>query len=153
MIVHTSALDEHINNGEKTGKQGEIVAATAYSIPPLGSRSSPRLIIGDPLPLRFSVRWYSSRNLPPSTTPYGGLGGHVHISTIMYCLLSLGAGVAGSWAWWRAWELPRRLRGYKSERLGGVEGGNGRGYAWPGSTVGMGSMSYSGGRLAGGKRD
>lgn len=123
--------------------EGRLLAATAYSLPytsTLGSLvDAPRIIIGDTLPLVLSMRWFSERTLPPSTarlkgakyTP-PGLGGHVHVSTVFYCLLSFGGGVAVSLAYWRGVELPRRLRRYGAEKLGlGFEGGR-SGYAFPG---------------------
>jgi hypothetical protein len=117
--------------------EGAILAGTAYSLP--ATAASPRLVIGDPLPLRLSVRWYSSRTLPPSTSKVKagvtGMGGHVHLSTVFYCLLSAGAGVAVSLAYWRGVELPRRMRRYGIERIGGGERG---GYAWPASAANMG---------------
>jgi hypothetical protein len=125
--------------------EGRLLAATAYSLPfaslnsPDLKTSAPQTIIGDNLPLVFSVRWFSERTLPPSTARLAGaaydpqgLGGHVHVSTVMYCLLSFGGGVAVSLAYWRGVELPRRLRRYGAEKLGmGFEGGRG-GYAFPG---------------------
>ncbi|KAK4958554.1 hypothetical protein LTR28_005528 [Elasticomyces elasticus] len=44
---------------------GTVSAATAYSVadPDTGS-SSTKIVIGDPLPLRLSVRWYPTTSLP-----------------------------------------------------------------------------------------
>ena len=114
--------------------EGRLLAATAYSLPTDGT--APRIVIGDPLPLKLSVRWFSERTLPPSTARFAGapagMGGHVHFSTVLYCLLSFGGGVAISLAYWRGVELPRRLRRYGAEKLGGM-GFEGRGgYAFPG---------------------
>lgn len=78
-----------------------------------------------------------------------GLGGHVHLSTVVYCLLSAGVGVAGSLAYFRGVELPRRIRRYGKERLGGGGGGGERGYAFPGSGA-FGLNGYAG---TVGKRD
>ena len=127
-----------------------LLAATAYSVPlpPSTSQidSSTRIFIGDPLPLTFSVRWYNSATLPPSTTS-AGLGGHVHFSTVVYCILSCGVGVAASLAYFRGVELPRRIRRYGKERVGGERGG----YAFPGMGSGMNGYGYGGGGV--GKRD
>ena len=132
MLLHTTA-------SETSEADSEILAATAYSLPSIASTQ--RLVIGDPLPLQLSVRWYTSKVLPASTSKVSGLGGHVHLSTVIYCLLSFGAGGAVSLAYWREIDLPRRMRRYKGDMIGGEVG---RGYAWPGS-AGNGS--------AGGKRD
>ncbi|MCJ1354415.1 MAG: hypothetical protein MMC33_004403 [Icmadophila ericetorum] len=157
LILHTAPLGDSTPPKSKPKAKdttdGEIIAGTAYSIPPLDPEiSNKRLIIGDPLPLHFNVRWYTTRSLPPSTSTPSGLGGHVHFSTGLYCLLSMGAGVALSWAYWRGWELPRRLKGYKGDRVGGGENGyNGFGngpksYAWPGGGSGNGWVTPVGKR-------
>ncbi|KAJ9624762.1 hypothetical protein H2203_004712 [Taxawa tesnikishii (nom. ined.)] len=94
---------------------GTIAAATAYSI------SSPvtpptRIVIGDSLPLQFSVRWYPNTQLPSGWT---GVGGHIYASTLVYCLLSAGAAAAVCTAYFRGVELPRRLRSHGKDRMGG----------------------------------
>lgn len=137
VILHTSP--------DLAAEDADILAATAYSVPALGSHHA-RIINGDPLALQLSVRWYSSPSLPPSTTGSPGLGGHVHFSTVMYCLLSGGVGVAASLAYFRGVELPRRIRRYGKDRLGG---GGERGYAFPGSGA-FGMNGYGSGT---GKRD
>lgn len=140
VLLHTSP--------DLAAEDADILAAIAYSVPSLASRSA-RIIIGDPLTLQLSVRWYSSSNLPPSTTlGPAGLGGHVHFSTVVYCLLSSGVGVAASWAYFRGIELPRRMRTYGKDRLGGGVGE--RGYAFPGSGA-FGMNGY--GLGISGKRD
>ncbi len=121
VLLHTSP--------ELATQDADILAATAYSSPSLPSAST-RIVIGDPLAFQLSVHWYTTPTLPPSTTGKQGLGGHVHFSTVIYCLLSAGVGVAGSLAYFRGVELPRRLRGYGKDRMGGERGG---GYAFPGS--------------------
>ena len=115
---------------------GRVLAATAYALPP--TVAPPRVIIGDPLPLRLTVRWYDSPTLPRSTSTRRqrqGLGGHVHLSTVVYCLLSFGAGLAVGVAYFRGWDLPRRMKRYGERSwVGAAEGGAaGRGgYAFPG---------------------
>lgn len=153
VVLHTSApksAKDKKNAAESSrkgllvveGDEGAILAATAYSTPSLASTSS-KLIIGDPLALRLNVHWYTSGSLPPSTTSAGYLmGGHVHFSTLVYCLLSAGGGAMGALAYFRGVELPRRIRGYGRDRLGG---GGERGYAFP-------NNGWAGGGV-GGKRD
>ena len=121
VLLHTSP--------ELATQDADILAATAYSSPSLSSAST-RIVIGDPLALRLSVHWYSTPTLPPSTTGKAGLGGHVHFSTVVYCLLSAGVGVAASLAYFRGVELPRRIKRYGKDRMGGERGG---GYAFPGT--------------------
>ncbi|KAL9102651.1 MAG: hypothetical protein Q9163_002237 [Psora crenata] len=133
VLMHTSP--------DLEGMEADILAASAYSSPSVASTST-RVVIGDPLALQLSVRWYSSPSLPPSTTATAGLGGHVHFSTFIYCLLSCGAGVAASFAYFRGVELPRRLRTYGKDRMGGERGG---GYAFPGAGM-MGMNGYSPGK-------
>ena len=122
----------------------DILAASAYSSPSLSSASA-KVVIGDPLALQLSVHWYSSPTLPPSTTVPQGLGGHVHFSTVVYCFLSCGVGVAASLAYFRGVELPKRIKRYGKDRMGGERGG----YAFPGG--GMGMMGMNG--YGPGKRD
>jgi len=123
-------------------EDADILSATAYSSSALAAHST-RIVIGDPLTLQLSVRWYSTGTLPPSTTVRAGLGGHVHFSTVVYCFLSAGVGVAVSLAYFRGVELPHRLRTYGKER---VSGSAERGYAFPGS----GMNGYG---VGSGKRD
>ncbi|KAL8890796.1 MAG: hypothetical protein Q9215_002100 [Flavoplaca cf. flavocitrina] len=137
VILHTSP--------DIAKEEADILAATAYSVPSL-SRNSTKIIIGDPLALQLKVKWYTSPSLPPSTMQLSGLGGHVHFSTVVYCFLSAGVGVAGSLAYFRGVELPRRMRRYGKDRVGG--GGGERGYAFPGSGA-FGMNGYGGP----GKRD
>lgn len=137
VIVHTSPdLDK---------EDADILAATAYSSPSL-SHNSTKIVIGDPLELRLHITWYASASLPLSTTQSYGLGGHVHLSTIVYCFLSAGVGVAASLAYFRGVELPRRIRSYGKESL---RGAGERGYAFPGS----GSFGMNGYAAGYGKRD
>ena len=124
VVLHTSP--------DLKGQDADILAATAYSSPSLNSLST-KVVIGDPLAFQLSVKWYSTPGLPPSTTLSTGLGGHVHLSTVFYCLLSCGAGVAGSLAYFRGVELPRRIKRYGKDKLGGERGIGGGGYAFPGS--------------------
>ena len=55
----------------------------------------------------------------------------MHLSTVIYCLISFGGGIAVSLAYWRGIELPRRMKRYGAEKLGISELGRG-GYAFPG---------------------
>ncbi|KAF2141459.1 uncharacterized protein K452DRAFT_251414 [Aplosporella prunicola CBS 121167] len=104
---------------------GTIDAATAYSVSP-ASRNT-KIVIGDSLPLSFSVRWYPSPNLPSG---WSGVGGHVYMSTVVYCMLSAGAATAVCFAWFRGVELPRRLKRYGKDRALGVESARYNGYGY-----------------------
>ncbi len=64
----------------------------------------------------------------------------MHLSTLAYCLLSAGGGAMGALAYFRGIELPRRLRRYGKERMGGEKG-----YAFPGNGWG-GASGMSGKR-------
>ncbi|CAK4030776.1 uncharacterized protein RCC_05509 [Lecanosticta acicola] len=135
----SSSLNVLVHAVPKSISPGTIAAATAYSI----SREPPsRIVIGDPLPLRFSVRWYPNTQLPSGWT---GIGGHLTFSTFVYCMLSAGAAAAICIAYFRGVELPRRLKSHGKDRLGGIERGGLGGY-------GISTMNGYGGYGVG-KRD
>jgi hypothetical protein len=135
-----------------------ISAAAAYSITP--PHLSHRLVIGSSLPLHFAVRWYPSNSLPLAEQ-WRGMGGHVYTSTIVYCLLSMGAGVALSWAYFKGFVLPKRLKGYIARQGGKFGNGSGlpmTGYGYNGSTAaatatGGYGYGYSGGGYGYAKKD
>ncbi|KXT07557.1 hypothetical protein AC578_10190 [Pseudocercospora eumusae] len=134
----------------KSVEPGTIAAAIAYSI----SRDPPtRIVIGDSLPLQFSVRWYPNTLLPSG---WRGVGGHLTFSTMVYCLISAGASAAICLAYFRGVELPRRLKSHGKDRLGGMErGGFGVGLG-SGLGSGLGGYGISGANGYGygiGKRD
>ncbi|QIX00188.1 hypothetical protein AMS68_005705 [Peltaster fructicola] len=124
--VHVStSMNVLVHAVPKSISPGTIAAATAYSI----TRDPPtRVIIGDSLPLRFSVRWYPNTALPSG---WSGMGGHLTLSTLIYCLISALASAAICIAYFRGVELPRRIRGHGKDRLGGVERGGLGGYGIP----------------------
>ena len=93
-----------------------------------------RIVIGDALPLRLSVRWYPTTNLPSGWT---GVGGHLFLSTVVYCLLSMGVTAAACLAYFRGVEFPRKLRRYGADRIGG-DGFVGRGLGGYGYLAGNG---------------
>ncbi|KAK3938323.1 hypothetical protein QBC46DRAFT_168106 [Diplogelasinospora grovesii] len=115
---------------------GVLDSGTAYSTSPLthmeGSLTR-RLVIGDPLPLSFSVRWFPTPALPKieGRVEWNGMGGHIFASTIFYSLLSFLAGVVLSGVYFFGSVLPQRLRG---RGLGGAtplgHGMNGLGNGW-----------------------
>ncbi|TVY42950.1 hypothetical protein LOCC1_G007456 [Lachnellula occidentalis] len=77
---------------------GVIDSGAAYSTSPLSHTTGPaaltqRLVIGDPLPLQFSVRWFPT-HLPRENgkVQWAGMGGHFYVSTAF--LLS---GERGGW--------------------------------------------------------
>lgn len=121
--IHVStSMNVLVHAVPKSIAPGTIAAATAYSIardPPL------QVVIGDVLPLRFSVRWYPNTALPSG---WSGVGGHLTFSTLVYCLISAFASAAICIAYFRGVELPRRLRAHGKDRLGGVEKGGLGGY-------------------------
>lgn len=121
--LHVStSLNVLVHAAPKSVAPGTIAAATAYSI----SREPPsRIVIGDSLPLRFSVRWYPTTSLPSGWT---GMGGHLTFSTLVYCLISAGASAAICLAYFRGVELPRRLKSHGKDRIGGMERGGLGGY-------------------------
>ncbi|RYP53861.1 hypothetical protein DL769_010436 [Monosporascus sp. CRB-8-3] len=115
---------------------GVLDSGAAYSTSPLshmeGSQTM-RLVIGDPLPLSFSVRWFPTPALPKTEgkVEWAGMGGHVYASTIFYSLVSFIAGVLSSAVYFFGVILPKRLKG---RGLGGATplgyGLNGVGNGW-----------------------
>lgn len=76
---------------------------------------------------------------------WAGLGGHLTLSTLVYCLLSAGASAAVCVAYFRGVELPRRLRGYGKDRVGVAGAERGRaGYGY-GVQASNGYGGYGGG--------
>lgn len=124
--VHVSTtLNVLLHAAPRSLAPGTLAAATAYSI----AREPPtRIVIGDPLPLRFSVRWYPNTSLPSG---WSGVGGHLTLSTLLYCVLSALASAAICIAYFRGVDLPKRIRSHGKDRLGGVETGGLGGYAIP----------------------
>lgn len=118
---------------------GVLDSAIAYSTSPLrhmDGSDTKRLIIGDPLPLTLSVRWFPTPALPRTEgkVEWQGLGGHVYASTVFYSLVSFIAGLLVAGLYTLGIVLPRRLRGRVmggATPLGyGLNGvGNGWGYS------------------------
>ncbi|KAI0198033.1 hypothetical protein F4808DRAFT_271505 [Astrocystis sublimbata] len=117
---------------------GVLDSGAAYSTSPLshmaGSHTR-RLVIGDPLPLSFSVRWFPTPALPKTEgkVEWQGMGGHIYASTVFYALVSFIAGVLGSGAYFFGVILPKRLRGR------GLGGATPLGYGVNGKGVGVGN--------------
>ncbi|KAI9835792.1 MAG: hypothetical protein M1837_003663, partial [Sclerophora amabilis] len=112
---------------------GIIDSGIAYSTSP--TTSNTRIVIGDALPLRLSIRWYPTTNLPSGWT---GVGGHLYLSTIMYCMLCVVGTAAVCLAYFRGVEFPRRMRRYGADRVGGDPNG-GRGLGAYGYGAGAGN--------------
>lgn len=132
---------------------GVIDSGAAYSTSPLAvsskdahhanpffSNSNHKLVIGDPLPLSFSIRWFPTPELPRSNSrDEWNDGGHIGFSTIFYGLVSFGAGVVVCTVYFWGVVLPKRLKGRTlggATPLGGygLGGSTGVGNGW-----GMGS--------------
>jgi hypothetical protein len=116
---------------------GVLDSGAAYSTSPLShmaGTASRRLIIGDPLPLSFSVRWFPTPALPRTEgqVEWAGMGGHVYASTVFYALVSFAAGVVASAVYFFGIVLPKRLKGR------GLGGATPLGYGLNGKGVGNG---------------
>ncbi|CAI4214925.1 unnamed protein product [Parascedosporium putredinis] len=101
---------------------GVLDSGVAYSTSPLNhakNSDTHRIVIGDPLPLRFSVRWFPNPQLPRTdgTVHWQGMGGHIFASTIFYVMFSFIAGAVASGVYFYGKVLPDRLRG---RALGGA---------------------------------
>ncbi|KAH0491819.1 hypothetical protein TgHK011_003227 [Trichoderma gracile] len=115
---------------------GVLDSAVSYSTSPLSHMTgsfSKKLVIGDPLPLSFSVRWFPTPMLPKTEgkVEWQGLGGHIYASTVFYSLVSFIAGMLVAGMYTMGVILPRRLKG---RSMGGATPlgygvGNGWGYS------------------------
>ena len=124
---------------------GAIVAAAAYSSNPM---ESTRIVIGDPLPLRFRVRWYDGPQLPAAraraeASPEGAA------LTLVLCVASALVGAAACYAW--AVGFGNRRRGGSVGAAGaqgiignfGARGGYG-GYGGPAANGAAAGQGYGG---------
>jgi hypothetical protein len=117
---------------------GVLDSGVAYSTSPLAHSSKSdtrRLVIGDPLPLTFSVRWFPNPHLPKTEgrVEWQGLGRHIYASTVFYSLVSFIAGILVAGMYTFGIVLPRRLKG---RALGGATP---LGYGMNGSGSGVGN--------------
>lgn len=101
---------------------GVLDSAISYSTSPLShmaGKASKKLIIGEPLPLSFSIRWFPTPALPKTEgrVEWQGLGGHIYASTVFYSIVSFIAGILLSGMYIMGVVLPRRLKG---RSLGGA---------------------------------
>ncbi|CAK7243974.1 MAG: hypothetical protein STHCBS139747_005508 [Sporothrix thermara] len=103
---------------------------------PAAAENSRRLIIGDPLPLSFSVRWFPTPQLPKTEgrVEWSGMGNHVGASTVFYGLVAFMAGAIVSAVYFFGTVLPQRLKGRAlggATPLGyGIGTGGGVGNGW-----------------------
>ncbi|ROV99534.1 hypothetical protein VMCG_06358 [Cytospora schulzeri] len=131
VLIH-STPKHHIHPHDS----GVLDSGIAYSTSPLShmeGTATRRLIIGDPLPLTFSVRWFPTPALPKTEgrVEWQGMGGHIYASTVFYSLVSFLAGTCVTSVYFFGMVLPRRLKG---RALGGATplgyGLNGVGNGW-----------------------
>src|SRR5690606_35773452 len=93
---------------------GVLDSGIAYSTSPLNRKegsATRKLVIGDPLPLSLSVRWFPTPALPKTEgrVEWQGLGGHIYASTVFYSLASFAAGSLAAGMYTLGVVLPRRL--------------------------------------------
>ncbi|CAD6499958.1 BgTH12-04063 [Blumeria graminis f. sp. triticale] len=119
VLIH-STPKHHLHHHDS----GVIDSGAAYSTSPLSHTTGPaaltrKLVIGDPLPLMLSVRWFPTPHLPRENgkIEWAGMGGHFYASTFFYCLTSAVAGAVVSSMWFFGIVLPKRLK-----RKGGLGG-------------------------------
>lgn len=133
VLLHSVPKHHH-----KSHDSGVLDSGIAYSTSPLSHMTGSftrKLVIGDPLPLSFSVRWFPTPALPKTEgkVEWQGLGGHVYASTVFYSLVSFVAGALVVGMYTLGVVLPRRLKGRAmggATPLGyGVGVGNGWGYS------------------------
>lgn len=117
---------------------GVLDSGIAYSTSPLSHMEgswTQKLIIGDPLPLSFSVRWFPTPHLPKTEgrVEWQGMGGHIYASTVFYSLVSFMAGACITAVYFFGIVLPQRVRGRAlggATPLGFPNGLNGVGNGW-----------------------
>lgn len=115
-----SSRSDPRSKDKKLKDAGVLDSGIAYSTSPLEHNDDTiRLIIGDPLPLKLSVRWFPTPELPHTegTVEWQGMGGHVYASTVFYGILAFGTGVLVSSVYFFGSVLPKRLKG---RSLGGA---------------------------------
>ena len=120
---------------------GVLDSGIAYSTSPLShmdGANTKKLVIGNDLPLSFSVRWFPTPALPKTEgkVEWQGLGGHVYASTVFYSLVSFIAGMLVAVMYTMGVIMPKRLKGRAlggatplGYGVGGAGVGNGWGYA------------------------
>ncbi|KAI1007994.1 hypothetical protein K3495_g248 [Podosphaera aphanis] len=120
ILIH-STPKHHLHHHDS----GVIDSGAAYSTSPLSHTRGPasltkKLVIGDPLPLILSVRWFPTPHLPRENgkIEWAGMGRYYYLRTLSYCVASAIAGAVVSGVWFYGHVLPRRLRGKIS--LGGA---------------------------------
>jgi hypothetical protein len=121
---------------------GIIDSGAAYSTSPLATSSNDphlnvpyfensnhKLVIGDPLPFTFSVRWFPTPALPMNNgkVEWNGMGGHIYASTVFYIVVAFGAGVLVSVSYFWGIILPKRLK-ERARGMGGATPLGGYGY-------------------------
>lgn len=129
LLVHTTA-----------GSEGVIDSAAAYAT---SAQQSTRFVIGDPLPLKFRVRWVEGPVLPRVGFVSGEAEGAGKV--LLFCVLSALVGAAGCYAWVVGVDLPRRMK-RRSAAQGGIIGNFGAGEKGRGAGYG----GYSGAGVNGG---
>lgn len=115
-----NAINVILHAAPRSLAPGTVDAATAYSVSPAdpGRDALHKVIIGDALPLRLSVRWYPDTRLPPAWQGPSGVGGHLFVSTLAYCFISATLSAVVCVAYFRGVDLPRRLQSYGRDKLG-----------------------------------
>lgn len=116
---------------------GAIDSAAAYSTSPLTQAT--RIIIGDPLLLRFTVRWYSTTGLPHMSDGHPPEDVFRIPTPIIILIIIIGLLAAASATMWKR-------KGKRGNPMGGIIGnvvgtGNGKGAYGSG---GYGDTGYSG---------
>ncbi|KAH9908319.1 hypothetical protein F4778DRAFT_343827 [Xylariomycetidae sp. FL2044] len=111
VLLH-STPKHHIHKHDS----GVLDSGAAYSTSPLSHMAGSftrKLIIGDPLPLSFSIRWFPTPALPKTEgkVEWQGMGGHIYASTVFYGLVSFIAGVLASGVYFfgNGWGYSKRI--------------------------------------------
>lgn len=131
ILIH-STPKHHLHHHDS----GVIDSGAAYSTSAFSRTTGPaaltkKLVIGDPLPLMLSVRWFPTPYLPRENgkVEWAGMRGHFRATTFFYCIASALAGAVGSAACFFGIVLPSRLK--RKVALGGATPlGYGIGKVW-----------------------
>ncbi|RKF54032.1 hypothetical protein GcC1_215023 [Golovinomyces cichoracearum] len=112
ILIH-STPKHHLHHHDS----GVIDSGAAYSTSPLSHLTGPvaltkKLVIGDSLPLTFSVRWFPTPHLPRENgkVEWAGMGDHFKAVHFLYCIMGFLVGAISSGAFFFGVVLPNRLR-------------------------------------------
>ena len=146
VLIHTEpkpSEKREFSGGGLLPRIGDIISAAAYSTYPTSQQF--KVVIGDSLTLQLFPRWYTGIALPTTSSS----SHHNFWSTLSYCALSALMSAAVCMVYFRGVDLPRRLRFYGRDKIGGYNKHDGL-PKYSGYGYGVGGNGYA---FGSGKRD